>query len=242
MRRIVVALIIFVLPSRLAFGLVRIFFGNRYYSFGRKSRIGFSLVFASEIRLADHSVIQSGNIVVVESVLMGANARIQRLNQIKGRFSLHMAREAVINKYNKITSARNNVRLSELSLGENAIIGVSHLIDMTDSVHIGEHSILAGSGSQLWTHGFYHSKQGPERWRVDGGIYIGSNVYVGSGSIICSGVSICNAVTVGAGAVISKSLLQQGLYVNQALRYIAFDPDEAIGKFRKVSDGVYERN
>ena len=241
MRKVVVALLLFSLPSRFAFWLVRMIWGGRYYSFGRKCRIGFSLVLVSEIRMEEESVIQSGNIIVAESVTMSVKVRIQRLNRIKGRFSLHLGQLSVINKYNRITSARNNIRLSELCLGENAIIGVSHLIDMTESVYIGDHSILAGCGSQLWTHGFYHSKQGPARWRVDGGIRIGNNVYVGARCLICSGVSICDSVTIGAGTVISKSLVQPGLYVNQALRYIAFDPDRAIGKFRKVSEGIYER-
>lgn len=34
------------------------------------------------------------------------------------------------------------------------------VIDMTSSVTLGNYSILAGLGTQLWTHGFYHSKTG----------------------------------------------------------------------------------
>lgn len=242
MRKVIVALLLFFLPSKLSFALVQMIGGNKKYSFGKNSRIGFSFVYASKIQMEEGSVILSGNIILIESITMERKARIQRFNQIKGKFSLYLGQLAVINKYNRITSDRKNIRISELHLGKNTIIGVSHLIDMTASVFIDDQAILAGCGSQLWTHGFYHSKQGPARWRVDGGIQIGKNVYVGSRCLICSGVSICDAVTIGAGAVISKSISQSGLYVNQALRYIAFDPDQAIDQLHKVSDGIYEKN
>lgn len=242
MRKIIVAISLFFLPSKFAFTWVRLIGGKKHYSFGKHSRIGFSFVLASEIHMKEGSAILSGNIISVESVTMGKNARIKRLNLIKGRFTLQLSQSALINKNNRINSATQNIRITELYLGENTIIGVSHLIDMTASVYIDDQAILAGCGSQLWTHGFYHSKQGPARWRVDGGIQIGKNVYVGSRCLICSGVSICDAVTIGAGAVISKSISQSGLYVNQALRYIAFDPDQAIDQLHKVSDGIYEKN
>lgn len=119
--------------------------------------------------------------------------------------------------------------------------GVSHFIDMTASVRLGANSILAGIGSQLWTHGFYHSRSGAARWRVDGSISIGQNVYVGSRVLICSDVCICDAVTVGAGAVVAKSLTEPGLYVGQALRYKEFDPDQAICHYAKVADRIYEK-
>ena len=76
MRKVVVALLLFSLPSRFAFWLVRMIWGGKYYSFGRKCRIGFSLVLVSEIRMEEESVIQSGNIIVAESVTMGEKVRI----------------------------------------------------------------------------------------------------------------------------------------------------------------------
>ena len=241
MMRFVIGFIMFLLPSWLAFPLIKLFWGKASYVFDKGSRVGFSLILASSVRLGKGTKIKSGNLIAVESLELGENAKIKNWNVLKGHFDVRLGKDAVINKLNKITSSRANIRKSELVLGNNAIIGIDHTIDLVDSVRIGDHSILAGSGSQLWTHGFYHSKQGPERWRVDGEIRIGNNVYVGSRCLICSGITICDAVTIEAGSVVSKSLMQPGLYVNQALRYVAFDPDQMIGKFRKVSDGIYER-
>lgn len=240
MKRWLIASILFLLPSCIAFPLVRIF-GGEGYSFGRKSRIGFSLILTSGIYLGEGAVIQSRNLILTKSIHLGTRSRIQRMNLLKGRFRVQLDAEAVINKYNRILSASSNLRESELILGINAIIGVSHFIDMTASVRLGANSILAGIGSQLWTHGFYHSRSGAARWRVDGSISIGQNVYVGSRVLICSDVCICDAVTVGAGAVVAKSLTEPGLYVGQALRYKEFDPDQAICHYAKVADRIYEK-
>ena len=60
MKRWLIASILFLLPSCIAFPLVRIF-GGEGYSFGRKSRIGFSLILTSGIYLGEGAVIQSGN-------------------------------------------------------------------------------------------------------------------------------------------------------------------------------------
>ena len=54
-------------------------------------------------------------------------------------------------------------------------------------------------------------------------------------------VHICNNCTIGAGVVVAKDIVKEGLYVNQALRYIEFDPDEAIKKLRKVAEYIYEK-
>ena len=57
MKRWLIASILFLLPSCIAFPLVRIF-GGEGYSFGRKSRIGFSLILTSGIYLGEGAVIQ----------------------------------------------------------------------------------------------------------------------------------------------------------------------------------------
>ena len=157
MKRWLIASILFLLPSCIAFPLVRIF-GGEGYSFGRKSRIGFSLILTSGIYLGEGAVIQSGNLILTKSIHLGTRSRIQRMNLLKGRFRVQLDAEAVINKYNRILSASSNLRESELILGINAIIGVSHFIDMTASVRLGANSILAGIGSQLWTHWCYYSR------------------------------------------------------------------------------------
>lgn len=113
MKRWLIASILFLLPSCIAFPLVRIF-GGEGYSFGRKSRIGFSLILTSGIYLGEGAVIQSGNLILTKSIHLGTRSRIQRMNLLKGRFRVQLDAEAVINKYNRILSASSNLRESEL--------------------------------------------------------------------------------------------------------------------------------
>lgn len=111
MKRWLIASILFLLPSCIAFPLVRIF-GGEGYSFGRKSRIGFSLILTSGIYLGEGAVIQSGNLILTKSIHLGTRSRIQRMNLLKGRFRVQLDAEAVINKYNRILSASSNLRES----------------------------------------------------------------------------------------------------------------------------------
>lgn len=96
MKRWLIASILFLLPSCIAFPLVRIF-GGEGYSFGRKSRIGFSLILTSGIYLGEGAVIQSGNLILTKSIHLGTRSRIQRMNLLKGRFRVQLDAEAVIN-------------------------------------------------------------------------------------------------------------------------------------------------
>lgn len=170
---------------------------------------------------------------------MAAGSYIRGLNVLRGGFKVIMDEKSIINKYNKITCPP--VNNSILKMGYGTIVGTSHILELCANITIDDHSIMAGSGSQVWTHGFYHSKFPPTRWRVDGDVVIGKNVYIGTRCIIGAGVSICDNATLGAGSVVSKDLTRSGLYVNQPLRFIDFDPDQAILKHEKISDGLYKK-
>jgi acetyltransferase-like isoleucine patch superfamily enzyme len=96
---------------------------------------------------------------------------------------------------------------------------------------------LAGLGSQLWTHGYYHADKGLDRIRIDGNIEVGDNVYVGSSVIFNPGVVIGSRIHIGSGAVISKDLKDPGMYVNQSLRYIDNNLEKVKSRLRPV-EGV----
>lgn len=125
---------------------------------------------------------------------------------------------------------------SKLYLGTLAIITAGHTLDCIRNISIGNYSILAGKGSQLWTHGYYHiPHQVPKRVRVEGDNVIGENVYGATSCIITLGVRIIDNVIVGANSVVSKDLLQEGLYVGQALRHILFDVEKSLRKYTKIN-------
>ena len=207
----------------------------------KKIKVGFSLILADEIVLEEGAHIGHLNCIICRKLVLKKGASIGKLNFIKGNFDLLMYERSDINMQNKITSIlKNELKRgrSELQMKYHAKIGVGHLIDMTSNITIGENSMIAGAGSQLWTHGFYFSKVGDKVSRIDGDIAIGNNCYIGARSVICAGVSIPAATTIGANCCISKSLEKSGLYVSQPLRYIEFDPDVAINRFGTPEDCI----
>ena len=107
-----------------------------------------------------------------------------------------------------------------------ASIQVAHLFDVTDNIKIGDNTLFAGVGTQVWTHSFYLEDSGKGRHRIDGSVSIGNNVNISSRCIICCGVKIADSIIIGANSCISKDLKSKGLYVNQELRFIEFDPAE----------------
>lgn len=237
MQRKIVALIIFLFPSRISMFCLKLF----GYKIGKNCKIGFSWIDVKVLELEDKIRIGHGNFICVTELHMGIACVIKRFNIVKGNICLTLKRESVVNQFNYITNAFGGKKTCCL-LDTFAIIGVAHTIDLTSNFSLGSYSILAGKGSQVWTHGFYHSKKMYEqRWRIDGEVVIGDNVYIGSRVVICAGVSICRNCTIGAGVIVSKSLFQEGLYVNQALRFIEFDPEETIKKLKKVREGVFEK-
>lgn len=207
----------------------------------RKYRVGLSLIITDELQLDDDVYIGHFNFIRVHKLVMKKGARIGNLNFIKGSFELLMDEKSEINLQNKITSRMDFLSAkgrSTLSLHYHAKIGVKHLLDLTDNIIIGKNSMLAGANSQVWTHGFYFSKEGEGVSRIDGEVCIGRNCYLGARCVICAGVSIPNTTTIGANTCVTKSLLKSGLYVNQPLRFIDFDPDIAIEKYGVPIDSL----
>lgn len=170
-------------------------------------------------------------------------AQIGHFNRIRGRFNIVMRKHAVIYNHNVIATARkDNYEPVYFTMHERSHITASHHIDMTSSFSLGAFSTIAGCGTQIWTHSYFHLKTG-EVVRVDGSVRIQDNCYIGSGSIICPNVVIVNGVSVGAGTNVSKSLTKQGLYVSQSLRFVEFDPDEKISsmKDKQVLPYIYKK-
>lgn len=170
--------------------------------------------------MAAGSKIGHFSVVNVRRVVLRRNAYVGRMNYCSGPFSLLLRERAALGNRNVATRARLGVSYGPalLALGELSKITAGHKIDCTNSVLFGPFCTLAGTGSQIWTHGYVHTDSPPERYRVDGKVQLGSNVNIGSRSIITGGVSIFDGIMVGAGTTVSKSLSEPGLYVSAAVR------------------------
>lgn len=223
MKKRVAAFILFLFPTFLAKHIVRLF-GYRI-----EGRVGFSILLCDRCVIGPGAVIQSGCFIKVPDLHLERGATIKRFTVFKGGFSLLMHERSTIKSFSKVTnSTMLQYRKIRLEIGERSILGLCSLIDMTGNVTIGAYTVFAGAGAEIWTHSYYHSKTVPKRFRIDGDVVVGNNNYIGSRCILTAGVTTADNVSIGAGAVISKNLEKPGLYVNQPLRFLDFDPDEKI--------------
>ncbi|MBA6151930.1 acyltransferase [Gelidibacter maritimus] len=206
------------------------------HSISYKSHIGISVLYVDKLELRKHSRIKHLNFLKMKKLVLGEESFIGNYNIIKGPMEVSLADKAGISKQNKIRRSYAPISYGRavLQLGQNTIIVSKHFLDLTKSIYVGDNSIIAGIGSQFWTHGYYHAAQGKDRIRIDGDIHIGNNVYIGSGCIFNPGVKVSDAIHIGAGSVISKNLVDKGMYVSQGLRYIENSIEAIKSKLTKV--------
>ena len=215
---------------------------------GKNVKIGFNFIYVDALFLDDYVHIKSFNFIKVETLTMKKKSYINYFNIIKGPIDILMNEQAAIGKSNQISRGKKGVVYgkSVLTLGILTKLTANHFLDLTRSIYFGDYSTLAGVRSQMWTHGYVHADKGPERFRVDGEINIGSNVYLGSNAFVNPGIDIADKIHIGGNSSVSKNLLESGMYVSQGLRQIELDYDKIKNKLNKVEDDyliedVYEK-
>ena len=235
--RFINSFILFFFPVCISRCFIRIF-RIRGITIGDNCRIGFSYINCESLVILDNSSIGHFNIIKIKSLEL-RGAKIKHFNFVKGNFSLQFDKESWMHSLNKIASDWNEIdRPRRFYLKQGAAVMVKNSFDVTDSITIGEGSLIAGSGSQIWTHAFYLGEK--KRPCVIDDVVIGKRCYVESRVVICSGVHICDDVALGAGVTVAKDILNKGLYVNQPLRFIDYDADSSIENLSMVKDGAFK--
>lgn len=182
-----------------------------------KSSVWLSLIYY-EKGVIENCHIGPFNLLICTDLKLLNYARLGRLNKIIVNGEILLSNKASIGNRNVITSAMSPkvyIDRGSLEMGTNSIITSDHFFDLMGHIFIGSESVIAGKGSQFWTHSYNHH---PFRHRVDGDIHIGSDVYVGSSVIMLPDSRIGDGAAVGAGAVISGSLEDETVAVSAKLR------------------------
>ncbi len=236
LRRILTLLVCLALPHRLKPFLLRLI-GHKV---ANGAIIGCSLVLVDRLLMERGARIGFGNLVQVPRVVLRTGAYIQNFNMVSTRAAIVLAQNGAIGNRNQIKGAPAiGRRRSLLSIGLWSKITAGHVIDVSESIIIGNFSTIAGAGTQIWTHGFVHMSEGVARAAVRGSVRIGNNVYIGSMSCLSPGIVIASKIAVGAHSSVSASLLLPGVYVSQKLRYIEKTPEERLaGLVRLPDDGA----
>ncbi len=172
---------------------------------GSESRIGLSIIDASECDIEDDVQIGHLNVVVgVKKIQIGDHVKIGHLNIIRGGDEVRLGRYSEIIRTNQINSIPDpdvvNPTDPRFLLGDGSIITTGHKIDFTDRVEIGRRSIIGGRNSSLWTHNRQRTRP----------IEIGSFTYVGSEIRIAPGGALPSRCIVGIGSVITSELTGEG--------------------------------
>lgn len=232
MKKIFTGLTTFFIPSAIAVLILRLL-GHKV---GTKVKIGFSFLCCNKITIGNNVKIGHLNLFLNDKTFLSEHSIIGYFNILKGPFTLDLKKQAALGNKNYFTRGALGITYAEskLSLGVLTKITTDHHLDLTNSIIIGDYSILAGIRSQMWTHGYYHAERGKDRIRIDGQITIGDNVYIGSGCIFNPGVVVANSIHIGSGTVISKNIDKPGMYVGQELRYIENDIEIVKSKLTKV--------
>ena len=212
------------------------FFGHDIH---RNAKIGMVLL-GKEIvlKLDSDTHIHSFNFLSCFDLYLRRGSKINCFNLFSGAFSADLGEGASIGRVNRFKNSgmRLEAKNCSFSIGKGSNITSFHYLDLTDSILIGENSVVGGSHSQFWTHGFRHFDKGMVRLRVDGEIKIGDGVYIGSRVLLNPGVAVGDCVSVGAGAVVSKDLLVSGMYVSERLRMIELDDENFYSKYKATEE------
>lgn len=240
MKKILIAIALFVLPTIICRYLLLIF-RIKTHGIAKGCRIGFSIVICDIMKLGPNTKIGHLNFVHIKKLELNDRSKILHLNFIKGPISVFFDEDSWIHSQNKISGpVLNFAREQKFCLGKKSTVMMKCLFDITHSIEIGDDTTIAGAGVQMWTHAFYVGRE--KHARVDGGIRIGNSCYIGANAVVCSGCSITDFTTIGANATVSKSISVPGLYVSQPLRFIEFDADMSIANLRnEIYPGIFQK-
>lgn len=169
-------------------------------------RLVFKYLFNYEI---DRTAYIGRSIICCQKVRLGPGARIGDFTIIRNLGELSLGRLARIGTFNWIHGYIGDGehfkdcpgRVSKLELHDSAAITARHILDCTDLVSLGSHSIIAGHRSQILTHGISFS----ENKQMCSPVEIGRYCFIGTNSLVLRGSKLPNYSIIGAGSVYTIS-------------------------------------
>lgn len=122
-------------------------------------------------------------------------------------------------KRNSIIGCSNE--LSKIYIGNNTTIGFNSIIMASENIRIGNDCMIAPNVFMVDSnHGTEPGIPFNSQLNLCKSILIGNNVWIGAGAIILPGVEIPDDTIIGAGSVVTKTIIKPGVYLgNPARRY-----------------------
>ena len=183
------------------------------YDIDSSSKIGYSIILSNEVYLISATIGSFNLIYNVKNIKMNTNAIIGNRNIVKHLTGMELMSGSRIGNANNFVKDPSVGENGRLKIGCNSLITAKHMMDFTDDIIIGNDTVIGGTGSQFWTHGFDIYRHG-----ISGPIYIGNNCYIAASCLISLGVSVADRNQIGLGTVLYKSINStDGLWVSNLL-------------------------
>ncbi|AEV34261.1 acyltransferase family protein [Owenweeksia hongkongensis DSM 17368] len=121
-----------------------------------------------------------------------------------------------------------------VKMGERCRIATKYWGSEPYLIEIGNH-VQVTEGVKFFNHGGgWVFREKHPKLDTFGKIRVGNNVYIGNNAIILPGVSISDNVIVGAGAVVTKSILEGDI--------VAGNPAKVVGTVRELESKILKYN
>lgn len=151
--------------------------------------------------------------ILVKELIVEQDVSISHFNVIKGCDLVHLKEGSMIGAFNWVSGKVHSDRIEsaasdrrpQLIMGRGAGLTMRHLVDCSDSVTLGDLSVVAGFRSQIVTHGIDVAaacqKSAPVR--------IGQCTVIFSGATLVPGACVPARCVVAAGAVVVGTLPEE---------------------------------
>lgn len=184
------------LPCWLKLPIYRSCFG---YEIGRRVRIGFSpIVGVRRLRIGEGTRIGWFNVFYhIEEVVIGRRVTVGFLNCFRGGRLIRIGDYCSILRLNTMNAIIDGDFIAPidptLEIGAGAVVTTGHWLDFSAGIRIGDHVIVGGRNSSLWTHNRQIGKP----------ISLASHTYMGSEVRLAPGVTVAPFCVVALGSVLS---------------------------------------
>ena len=135
-----------------------------------------------------------------QKILLSITSKEHLHKMIKKRYGLVVGNTVVFNKL--IDYGNLNSFAKYVSIGNNVMIAERVKLLMRDT-----------------SKGCFIEHKSRQEIAKNGNIVIGNNVFIGYGAIILPNTTICDNVIIGAGSVVSRSLIKSGVYVGNPAQW-----------------------
>lgn len=108
---------------------------------------------------------------------------------------------------------------AELVVEEGVFFNENSRVVAQEAIHIGANTLF-GPNVCVYDHNHIFSKQGVQADLTSNPISIGSNCWIAANSLITSGVEVVDRCLIGGGSVVTRPLMEAGVYVGTPARLI----------------------